>query len=297
MILINNIRISSYRSSLIISSDPNFLLHNLRTLFCGLHCALYRTSTPSGTIPPSSPFHVAPGKVIQINPSSIPLWRYLIIFYWVILLFLFLGNEQHICWFCVIHRKGSIPSFPASEGTVRISYVQAMNNWNTWGHRVLKGRKTNPSVDSSDGQHICLSKPMYSPARKVPLSQLHAVWDSTITTLMRCIQSTLWDSVLILIHVSKTLGRSFYLCLRGHHQSNVWISSCLWTQLGFPGSFLTWKGWYKDKLLDHHPYNSALNPVLCCLPSDASPFVLTSAVSARSLTLTEHLPHSLLPSF
>lgn len=68
-------------------------------------------------------------------------------------------------------------------------------------------------------------------------------------------------------------------------------------QLGFPGSFLTWKGWYKGKLLGYHPYNSPLNPMPCCLPSDASPFVLTSAVSARSLTLTEHLPRSLLPSF
>lgn len=56
------------------------------------------------------------------------------------------------------------------------------------------------------------------------------------------------------------------------------------SQLGFPGSFLTWRGWYKGKLLGHHIYNSPLNLMLCCLFSDAFPFVPTLAISASSLT-------------
>lgn len=59
-------------------------------------------------------------------------------------------------------------------------------------------------------------------------------------------------------------------------------------QLGFPESFLTWRGWYKGKLLGHQIYNSLLNLLLCCLSSDplsdAFPFVPTWAVSASSLT-------------
>lgn len=59
----SNIHINSYRSSLIISSDLNFHL----PIVLDQYYDIYRTNIPSGTIPPSSLFCVAPGETIQIN--------------------------------------------------------------------------------------------------------------------------------------------------------------------------------------------------------------------------------------
>lgn len=116
------------------------------------------------------------------------------------------------------------------------------------------------------------------------LSQLHTVWDSTPTIFEMtpefcmgfCAHPHLckenFRKVISTFALEVTIKAVFELHL---------VSE---PQLGFPGQFLTWRGWYKGKLLGHHIYNSPLNLILCCLSSDAFPFVPTLAVSASSLT-------------
>lgn len=176
--------------------------------------------------------------------------------------------------------SGSIPIVAVSEGIVRIICRQYMSNSNVRGQKGLKRNKTNP------GQF------RWTTCMFIQTYLLTCKGGSAITALcsVRFKHHSLYEI---------TPELSLALCAHPHLRTQnfrkvistfaleVTIEAVFELQLasepqrGFPGSFLTWRGWYKDKLLGHHIYNSPLNLMLCRLSSDAFPFVPTLAVFAK----------------